>query len=195
MATPVYGTPTNVIVGVAQLFIAPAGTPMISLGTAQGAPWGSPWVASGFTETGVTFNVDVKSNMIMVEEQVTPVAVTVTSTDVTIDVTFAEDTLVSMQQAYGGGVITSKAADTTSTPTVDAYSTLTLSDSLEQVALGFEAVNAHGLWRRVYIPSVISGGKVKTDYLRAKSPRTYPATFTAICDPTLIQIFEATAAG
>lgn len=188
----VYGTPTNVIVGVAQLFIAPANTAMIPATTPQGTAWPTPWVSAGFTESGITFNVDRKTVDINVEEQSTPVDVVVETTTVTIDAVLAEDTLATMINAYGGGTLT-VTAPVTGSPGSDGYTTLTLSDTLEQLSIGFEAVNTFGLWRRVYIPLVVSGAKVKTQYQRAKAPRTYTVTFTAICPINQIQIMDATA--
>ena len=188
------GTASNVIVGVASLYIAPAGTPKPAVPVTAGATaWptpSSPWVASGFTESGVTLNVDRKTGEIRVEEQSTPVLITPDTTDVTIDITFAEDTIANMQNAYGGGVITT----TTASATTPGLSTLTLADALTAVAVVFYAVNSFGFQRQVYIPSMVSAGKVKTDYLRMKSPRLYPATFTATCALSAIEIDDITAA-
>ena len=164
---------------------------MILESTVQGAAWPSPWVSSGFTESGITFNVDRKTVDINVEEQSTPVDVVVEATTITIDAVLAEDTLATMVNAYGGGTLVTTAA-VAGPPAIDGYTTLTLSDTLEQLAIGFEAVNTFGLWRRVYIPLVVSGAKVKTQYQRAKAPRTYTVTFTAICPISQIAIMDAT---
>lgn len=188
------GTASNVIVGVASLYIAPAGTAIPAVPATAGATaWptpSSPWVASGFTESGVTLNVDTKTGEIRVEEQSTPVLIVPDSKDVTIDITFAEDTIANMQNAYGGGTITTTAASA-STP---GLSTLTLADALTAVAVVFYGVNSFGFQRQVYIPSMVAAGKVKTEYLRMKSPRTYPTTFTATCAPSAIVINDITAA-
>ena len=188
------GTASNVIVGVASLYIAPVGTAKPSVPTAAGATaWvtpTTPWVPSGFTESGVTLNVDRKTGEIRVEEQSTPVLITPDSMDVTIDITFAEDTIANMQAAYGGGTITTTAASA-STP---GLSTLNLSDALTAVAIVFYGVNSFGFQRQVFIPSMVAAGKVKTEYLRMKSPRLYPTTFTATCAPSQIEIDDITAA-
>ncbi len=188
------GTASNVIVGVASLYIAPVGTAKPSVPTTAGATsWATPttpWVASGFTETGVTLNVDRKTGEIRVEEQSTPVLITPDTLDVTIDITFAEDTIANMQNAYGGGTITTTAASA-STP---GLSTLNLADALTAVAVVFYGVNSFGYQRQVYIPSMVAAGKVKTQYMRVKSPRLYPTTFTATCAPSAIEIDDITAA-
>lgn len=186
------GDVTNVLVGSADLWIAPANTaaPAFLTSGLVAAPT-TPWVASGFTETGVTLNVDRKVGEIHVDEQSTPALVVPDTMDVTVDVTFAEDTLPNMQTAYGGGTITTVAASTG----IPGTSVLTLADALSVVAVCFIGTNAHGLGRLVYIPSMVAAGKVKTDYQRAKTNRSYPTTFTATCAPSLVAITDATAVG
>lgn len=188
------GTASNVIVGVASLYIAPANTVMPSLPATSGATaWptpSTPWVPSGFTESGVVLNVDRKTGEIRVEEQSTPVLITPDTLDVTIDITFAEDTIPNMQNAYGGGTILTTVAATG----VPGNTELTLADALTSVAILIYGVNSHGYQRQIYIPSMVSAGKVKTEYMRVKSPRLYPTTFTATCAPAAISIIDITAA-
>ena len=188
------GTATNVIVGVATLYIAPSGTAKPAVPTTLGATsWvtpTTPWVASGFTETGVTLNVDRKTGEIRVEEQSTPVLITPDTTDVTIDITFAEDTIANMQASYGGGTITTTAASASG----PGLSTLNLAEALSVVAVVFYGVNTFGFQRQVYIPSMVASGKVKTEYMRMKTPRLYPTTFTATCALPSIEIDDITAA-
>lgn len=184
------GTPSNVIVGSAFLFIAPSLTaaPTITAGTGICTPT-TPWVPSGFTETGVTLNVDRKVSEVNVDEQSTPVGVTDDSTAITIDITLAEDTLANALSAYGGGSIATIAAS----GSVPASTTLTLADALANYAIAFVATNAFGFSRVVYIPQVYSAGKVKTTYQRKKAPRTYPTTFTAMCALSTITLTDITA--
>lgn len=187
-------TASNVIVGVATMYIAPANTaasalPITSGATAWATP-SAPWVATGFTETGVTLNVDTKTGEIRVEEQSTPVLITPDSKDVTIDVTFAEDTIANMQNAYGGGTITTVIAATG----VPGHTTLNLAEALTVVAVQFFGSNAAGYQRQVYIPSMVAAGKVKTEYMRMKTSRLYPTTFTATCAPASISVIDITAA-
>jgi hypothetical protein len=187
------GTAAAVIVGLAQAYIAPSGTaaPAItSTSTVVSCTPTTPWAAIGFTESGVTINVDRKVTNIMVEEQSTPILVVPDTTDVTIDITLSEDTILNMQTAYGGGTITTVAAASPSTP---GQTILTLADALETLAICFTATNSFGFTRLVYIPTVISGGKVKTTYSRAKANRSYPATFSAVCPMSSIVITDATA--
>lgn len=264
------GTAANVIVGVAQAYIAPANTPSPTIVQTTGlvATPAAPWAAVGFTEGGVTLNVDRKTNKIMVEEQSTPILVVPDSTDVTVDIAFAEDTVLNMQTAYGGGTIVTTAgsvdvvagcsgstttitratgsfvtdgvvagsfvtinsanpgtgaipagatvtgtvtattitlsvAPTTAlvgatinitpvTVTVAGTTVLTLADALTSFAMALVATSASGLARLVYIPNLISGGQVKTTYVRAKANRSYAATFTAVCPLSGIVITDVT---
>ncbi len=187
------GTAANVIVGVAQAWIAPANTasPVFTTLTGLVTTPTTPWVEVGFTESGVTRNSARKTTNIMVEEQSTPILVVPDTTDFTIDITFAEDVILNMQTAYGGGTITQIVASGTS----PALTVLTLADALTAFAIALVGTNASGLSRLVYVPNLISGGKVKTSYQRAKAARTYPATFTAVCPLSSIVITDATAVG
>jgi hypothetical protein len=151
---------------------------------AYGGSWGTSWVPTGYSEKGLTFNVDRKTNMIYVEELSTPVEIVLDTNDLSFDFEFAEDTLQAMQWAYGGGTITTTGSGAT---TVD---TLVMSDTLQQLAFGFEGSAPAGNFRRVIMPIVMSSGKVKTSYQRAKASRSYPATFTSVSPVSSVIITE-----
>jgi hypothetical protein len=183
----------NVIVGLAQLYVAPygaSGEPAPADTVAKGAPWGGNWVAMGGTSQGVAITMAPKTVDITIEEQMTPADVVIDTMDISVKVTLSEDVIASMQLAYGGGgVITTQAA----TGTLIGKTTLTLADSLANLSVGFEATNSFGYWRRVYIPKIVSVASVETSYRRAKAQRMYPVTLRAICDPSLIDVVDQTA--
>lgn len=184
------GDQTAVLVGVAQAYLAPAATSTPAFATSGlVTPPTTPWAAIGFTEGGVTFSVDRKITNIMAEEQSTPVEVVPDTTDVTVEFTCLEDTILNMQTAYGGGTITVTAPGSTQA----GLSALTLADALETLAVAFVGTNKFGLARLVYIPTVISGGKVKTTYNRAKAARQYAVSLSAVCPMSSIVITDATA--
>lgn len=170
----VQGNTNNVLVGHVQIYIAPVGTAAPATSVPYGGAWGTSWLATGYTEKGLTVNMDRKSNMIYVEEIPEPAVVTIDTNDPSIEIEFAEDTLQSMQWAYGGGTITTTGSGSTMTQT------LALAEGLSQVAIGFEGTAPAGNFRRVIVPQCLATGKVKTTYQRAKAARTYPATFSAI---------------
>lgn len=188
-------TASNVIVGYATMYTAPANTAIPAVPSTAGATaWAtpsSPWVATGFTEDGITLNVDRKIVEIRVEEQTTPVSIAPDEVDVTIDLSFAEDTIANMLVAYGGGTVTTVAAS----GSVPGQTVLNLADPLTALAVVFYGMNTFGtgFQRQVYIPEVISAGKVKTSYKRSKSPRMYPTTLTAYCAMSQISIIDITA--
>lgn len=181
---------TNVIVGEATLYIGPANTAMPDDTVALGEAWPVGWTYIGATDAGVTLTVSTNTQDITIEEQSTPALVTVTSKDVTVACALAEDTIANMKTAYGGGTLTTQVA---ATGTI-GKSTLTLSDTLDQLAVGFEGVNPEGFFRRVYIPVVVSVASVGTSYRRAAAKRMYPISLRAICAPSSIEIVDMTAA-
>lgn len=192
---PVYNV-NNVIVGLAQLYVAEfglavpgQGEPMPADSVALGAAWGGNWATMGATEEGVKYTINPKTNDIRIEEQPNPADVTVDSEDITIATTLLEDTLANMQIAYGTGTIVTQAAG----PGVIGKSTLTLGTSLTYWSVGFEAVNREGFWRRAYFPKVVSAAQVDTSYRRAAAARMYPTTFRAVCPPGEIQVVDMTA--
>jgi hypothetical protein len=187
-----YLTPTTGILSLPAIASEQA-TPQpftVANGISLGQAWGGNWVAVGATNEGVTFAVDAKTNDIDVEEQMTPVLVTIDSEDISVSFTSAEDIVANMQLAYGTGSVLTQAA----TGSIIGKTTYTLGKTLNQYSVGFEAVNSFGLFRRVYIPLVVSAAsKVETVYRRAKAERMYAVTLRALCDPTQIVITEQTA--
>jgi hypothetical protein len=183
-------TTTNVLVGNATLYTAPANTAAPADTLADGAAWLTPWVHVGGTEEGVSFAVGVDTNDIRIEEQSTPVLVTVNQRNVRIMAALSEDTIENMKLAYGGGTIATQAA----AAGVIGKKTLTLSESLDSLAAGFEGKSPQGFFRRVYIPRIISVADVTTVYRRAAGNRSYAVEFRAICPIEQITITDKTAA-
>lgn len=184
-------TTSNVLVGTATLFTAPAGTAAVLDTITAGSDWGSPWTYIGATEEGVTVAYGTTQSDINVEEQATPVLVVTTAVQFELRFSLSEDTVQSMKLAYGAGGSIATISGSTG---VAAKSRLTLSSSLTKLAAGFEGVNAAGFPRRVYVPAVLSIGDVTTAYRRAANNRAYPAVLRAICDPSQIVIDDWTAA-
>lgn len=187
MPTP---TTANVLVGAATLYTAPAGTSQPADTLADGATWLTPWVYAGATEEGVSLLVSTDTNDIRIEEQSTPVMVLVNAKNVRIQAALSEDTIDNMKLAYGGGSIATQAAASA----VIGKKTLTLVDTLDQLAVGFEGVSPQGFFRRVYIPQVLSVADVTTAYRRAANNRAYQLELRAICPSSSIKIVDKTAA-
>lgn len=183
-------TTTNVLVGMATLYTSPSGTAAVADTLADGAEWPTPWVNAGATEEGVSFAVGSDTNMIRIEEQSTPVRVTMNTRNIRILAALSEDTVETMKLAYGGGTITTQAA---ATGTI-GKKTLALSDTLDELAAGFEGKSPAGFFRRVYIPRVVSLADITTVYRRAENNRSYAVELTSIAKPADILIVDKTAA-
>lgn len=179
---------TKVLIGTASLWTAPKNTAMILDTVTQGSAWTSPWAFVGGSEEGVTLAVGTDTGEIRIEEQATPVIVVVNAKTVQIRITLSEDTPENMKLAYGGGTLSTISASTG----IAGKKRLVLSNSLDQLACGFEGVNAGGLPRRVYIPSVLSVADVETAYRRSANNRSYNVVLSAVCDPSEIVIDDWT---
>lgn len=197
--TPKYNA-DFVLTGPAQLWIQPYvfGTPaVLPADTVElGGSWPSPWRAIGATKEGVTGRFSRQVQNITIEEQSTPVGQFTTSSMFTFTAQLSEDTLETIRDAYGGGAIATVAAATG----VKGKRTLTLSERLQYLAMGFEtfaAPNANVTdeepWRRQLIPKISSAAEVETAYRRADGQRVYPVTFTSLVPVSQCPIIELNA--
>lgn len=163
----------NVMTGQARCFVQPynsASPPALPANTvALGGAWASPWAAVGATMNGLTFNFKRDVNDIMIEEQRVPVAKLTKMTTFTFELELSEDTLPTMQLAYGGGTLTTVAA-ASGTP---GYQNLVVNPELQLYSFAFEAENQFGMARRVLVPIVSIVSDAKTTFRRAEQQRTY----------------------
>ena len=188
MAPPVK-TVGNVLVGVANMYTAPALTPGPADTIAFNDAWLTPWVFPGFSEKGLTLGLDRKEKRHMVEEMANPVAITVDSSTFKVSFGFAEATLENLLLAAGGGTVTTQAA----TAALIGKKTIKISEELTVVALGFEGKNPQGFFRRVVIPRVVSTGKLKTEFDRSKNMQIFQADFEAVCSIEDVLIYDKVA--
>lgn len=176
---PGYNT-ANVVYGLGILFTAPPGTSVPSdqnLGV--GTSWtGLGWSYVGATEAGVTVTFNPQTQNLTVEEQPTPVAVTVNTADLQITTSMSEDTLANVNLSWGlGGTI----AVTPAGAGQPGKSVLTLSTNFSTMACAVVGKNQLGFARVLFIPQVISAGQVQTAYRRAAQQKLYPLTLSAVC--------------
>ena len=185
-------TIANVLVGFAHLYISPTGTAAPADTVAFGDSWTTTVPAlkhPGFTEKGVTLQLDRKEKRHMVEEISNPVAITVDTSSFKVSVGFAEATLQNLLYAAGGGTLTTTAAGAGTI----GKETLKIHEQLEVMQLGFEGKNPQGFFRRVIIPRVVSTGKLKTEFDRSKNMQIFQAEFEAVCSIEDIIIYDKTA--
>lgn len=188
---PGYNT-QNVVYGLGILLTAATGTAVPSdqnLGV--GSAWtGLGWAYVGATEAGVTVTFNPQTQNLMIEEQPTPVAVTVNTAELQITTALSEDTLANVNLSWGnGGTI----AVTPAGAGQPGKSVLTLSTNFQQVACAVIGKNMLGYARVLYIPNVVSAGQVQTAYRRAAQQKLYPLTLTAVCPYTSITWTDLTA--
>lgn len=156
---------------------------------ALGAAWPSPWVAIGATQDGLQFGFQRQRQDIMIEEQVNPVDVRTKSLRFEMQLDLSEDTLATMQIAYGGGNITTAVA----AATTYGYSELVISDEMQDYGFGFEGENQYGMARRCVVPVVKSVGNIKTKYRRAAQQRLYSITLESLTPLSSVKIRDLTA--
>lgn len=181
---------SKVMVGEGALYTAPENTTEEPDATALFAGYADPWVHPGLTNEGVTSNFERDLNFHRVEEQSAPVFVTVNESTMSLATALAEDTLENLLLAMGGGSIEEVAAGA-GTPGTSTY---TPSDDLDIIAVGFEAKNTFGFFRRMYIPRAVSVGNVELPFRRSESKRMFGATFQSMSDMSAIKIKDKTAA-
>lgn len=183
-------TPGNILVGFANLFLAPLGSTLPAPTKAAGAAWPTGWVNPGSSIDGVTLARDPKTTDINIEEQSTPILRLFDTLDFTISTTLSEDTVQNMLWSYGSGSISTTAP----TSTLPGYSILALSDNINEVMVGFEALNAvPGCARLVVFPIAVMTAKVDSIYRRAKEQRKYLLTATLLAPQSSVLIYEQTA--
>jgi hypothetical protein len=190
----------NVLTGPAQIWTKPYifGTPaaLPADTVLLGGLWPSPWRAIGATKEGVTGRFARSVQNITIEEQSTPVDQKTTSAAFTFTAQLSEDTLETIQLAYGGGSIETTAAGAGT----KGKKTLVLSEDTEYIAIGFEtfaapreAVEDETPWRRLLIPKASSAAEVETAYRRADGQRLYPVTFTSLVPISACPVVELNA--
>jgi len=148
------------------------------------------WQKAGATHEGFKINVDVSTTQITIEEQSLPTAETVETKGIAIEAALAEDTINTIQLAWGGGTITTTAAATGS----QGKKEMSLTDDIDYWTVALEMENVFGLARRIYIPKMSLVGSGDTAFRRAADKRTYPVRFSSVCAPSDVDILEITAA-
>lgn len=148
------------------------------------------WLPAGGSEQGWTYNAQKSTQDITIEEQSTPVGVQVTSQQVNIAGTLAEDVMQSWQWALNA--IKTVTAQGVGQP---GKTELTVSDNLVHYAVALEMANRFGLPRRAYIPDTVAVENVAIAFRRAAAQRMIPIGFRSVCATNLIRVQEITSPG
>lgn len=110
------GNPGNLALGPGSLYIAVLGTPEPADLTTPWATVSANWLQLGYTAEGSTFNYSVDSENVEVAEELDPVAVALTSRELSLAFALAEVTAKNLQRALNGGTITTGAGIVTFEP-------------------------------------------------------------------------------
>jgi len=146
------------------------------------------WLPSGATEQGWQFGADKSTNTISIEEQSTPVGMTVSSQSVSIQGNLSEDITKTLTLA-----LNATASKVAPTVTVGGYDLITPTDNVLTYAVGMVTTNAEGYGRIIYAPLWTSLAGVSAAFRRAAGQRLYGVTFQTICNTNQIQIYNFTA--
>lgn len=187
---------TKVVVGQAAVFFAVKDTPLPSLSTWNTSDpfdktfWTTPtWTPCGATDQGWQFGGNKSTQTINIEEQSTPVAVTITSQSVQISGSLSEDISKTLTLALNATAAATAAVVGTS----PGYDTITLTDDPIEYAIGMVMQNAEGFGRIIYAPRWTQLSNVQVNLRRASDKRNYPVSFETVCKTSEIQIVNFTA--
>lgn len=193
---PSYNT-VNVLYGTGILFTAPNPSPGVgaTVPSDQNLGVGSSWISAGWTyvgstEAGVTLTFNPSTQNINIEEQPTPVAVTISTAELQVTSNLSEETLSNINLAWGNGGSTAVTAPGAGQP---GKSVLTLSTNFQTLSCALIGKNQLGFARVLYVPVVMSAGQVQTAFRRAAQQRLYPLTLSAVCPFNTITWTDLTA--
>jgi hypothetical protein len=110
------GNPATLALGPGSLYIAVLGTPEPADLVTPWASVSANWIQLGYTAEGSTFNYSVDSENVEVAEELDPIAVALTSRELSLSFALAEITAANLKRALNGGTITSGAGIVTFEP-------------------------------------------------------------------------------
>lgn len=187
----------NVVVGQAAVFTAAEATALPDLDAFNTAdpfdeaffttPVG--WTPVGATEQGWQLGADKSTQTINIEEQSTPVGMTLTSQSISLQGNLSEDITKTLALAMNATSVATAAA--TGSP---GFDTLTLKDDPIYYAVAAVTTNAEGFGRIIYAPKWTSLGNVSTSFRRAAGQRLYGVNFQTVCNTDEIKVINFTAA-
>jgi len=172
---------TEVVGGVANWYYAPTATPTTGLTGASGTfvayngVWPTGWIGNFYTQDGVTLEENKNVETWRVEEESNDINTFLDSRTMQLTMNVAQDTIDMRKLGLGGGTITTTAAGASQI----GKKTLLLSDSLDAVMVGVEALNSAGFVDRWIFPNVKSVGNFGHSYRRSQY-RITPVTFKII---------------
>jgi len=162
---------TLALIGVSYLWTAPGDTAKPATSIAYGGAMGGAWTYVGGTQEGVSFSREIDVNRHYWEEQLAPVKNTPGQGTVSVSCNLGEATMQNLKLAFGSGALT----------TASGITTLTLSETLDTIAVVLDGVNPQGLFRRIYIPRANSVASLEVAGRRTEELTYYPLTLESVC--------------
>lgn len=172
--------PQNVVVGLAVGYFAEVGTVAPDNTVEFAGDWGTGWEQAGGTEEGWRLASDMSTTPHNIEEQANPVLVTLDSRNINISAALAEDTLDSIRLAFGGGTI----LVTPGTPPAATIHEFTLTEGIDEFAVGLDMQTVGGATRRIIVPRASGSGTVDVAFRRAAGKRLWPVQFQMLSKPS-----------
>lgn len=143
------------------------------------------WTPCGATDQGWQFGANKSTQTINIEEQSTPVAVTLTSQSVSIAGSLSEDITRTLNLALNASSAATAAASGT-----PGYDKVSLSDTPLEYAVGMVMQNAEGFGRIVYAPAWTQLANAQVNLRRAADKRNYGVQFETVCATDDIAIYN-----
>lgn len=148
------------------------------------------WTPCGATDQGWQFGASKSTQTIGIEEQSTPVAVTLTSQSVSLAGALSEDITRTLNLALNATSATTAAATG-----VPGYDKVSLSDTPLEYAVASVMANPEGFGRIVYAPAWTQLANAQVNFRRAADKRNYGVQFETVCATKDIAIYNFTVAG
>lgn len=188
------------IVGVGNVTVTGASSPF-TISFAQGATWlpmtltvssgtgvtltGGTWTPCGATEQGWKFGTNKSTQTHSIEEQSTPVATAITTQNVTIEGSLAEDIGPLLKMILNATY--TRFAAVSGTP---GYEELNLTDTVATYAVALVTHHVNGRPRVIYAPQWTQLSNSSVNFRRSAAKRMYPVVFSTICKPSEIRILN-----
>lgn len=153
-------TPSNLIMGNAQLYVGALGAAEPASGAVATAPASGVWTEVGYTEGGLTITHNVTTKDLEVDQTSWTPETRIVEQGLTVETNLSEATLANLLFALNGGTVVTGVGASVFTPTLSNSGLVTYS------ALIIDGMAPGGFRRRVIIRKVANTADVKIENKR-----------------------------
>lgn len=166
----------EILTGVGELYLAPVGTAKPDLEDVPGAAW----TALGYTDGGVTLNLEQKIDEHRVDQETGAVEASRSEESLKIETSLAEVTLENLGRVLGRTVaVTAAASGVIGKRSVGLYR----GAAVQKYALLYRGSSAYGAFpAQYYVPVCYFGGNIKQEY-KKDGKVLIPCEFNALVNP------------